>query len=446
MARKRKQDESPKATEKVKGKKEPQKKKKGKKVKEEYDDSDIEPPPTKTSKKSAKKEPLPPAAADDDQHIEVLDESQLPPADDMLKILERIEAVLPKDDHVKFDSRAKKLDWEKVSFPGYGSHDCQRVWNFIQERIRRYRIMAEMLPDAREWIKQPWTNFYKSKDHNRHPEMPKKPLSMYMLFYSEKREQILKENPNLSMPEVAKICSEQYQKLSEKKKNKYKERCDKMRREYEEKLQGFYTEHPEMRPIKPEKAMKKTSNFPSVTGQQIMATAAAAAGIPTSIPMSMAPPPAATPQPIVNNSAAAANQQQAVATITVQNYQNSLGVQPTTFSITPSGHMQAGPGGTIIIDPTYLQQAAQVQQQQQQQVKQEQPIVYQTIQSATDNGILQKSTAVPPSAPQTAQQQIPQQMQMFPGAPEKPAKPFDHFFKTQMDHHMNEPNFDRQVR
>jgi hypothetical protein len=34
---------------------------------------------------------------------------------------------------------------------------------------------------------------------------------MYMLFYSEKREQILEGNPSLSMPEVAKICSEQYQ-------------------------------------------------------------------------------------------------------------------------------------------------------------------------------------------------------------------------------------------
>jgi hypothetical protein len=67
------------------------------------------------------------------------------------------------------------------------------------------------VPDARTWISQPWTNFYKSKDHNRHPDMPKKPLSMYMLFYSEKREQILAENPTLSMPEVAKICSEQYQ-------------------------------------------------------------------------------------------------------------------------------------------------------------------------------------------------------------------------------------------
>ena len=93
-----------------------------------------------------------------------------------------------------------------------------------------YRIMAELIPDARTWISQPWTNFYKSKDHNRHPDMPKKPLSMYMLFYSEKREEILRSNSQLSMPEVAKICSEQYQKLSDKKKAKYKQRCDDMRR------------------------------------------------------------------------------------------------------------------------------------------------------------------------------------------------------------------------
>ena len=45
---------------------------------------------------------------------------------------------------------------------------------------------------------------------------------MYMLYYSEKREEILAEQPKLSMPEVAKICSEQYQKLSDKKKARYK--------------------------------------------------------------------------------------------------------------------------------------------------------------------------------------------------------------------------------
>merc|ERR1712001_267137 len=79
---------------------------------------------------------------------------------------------------------------------------------------------------------------------------------MYMLYYSEKREEILADQPKLSMPEVAKICSEQYQKLSDKKKARYKQRCDEMRRQYDTRLANFYEEHPTLRPVKPDKAKK----------------------------------------------------------------------------------------------------------------------------------------------------------------------------------------------
>ena len=191
-------------------------------------------------------------------------EFELPPKEIMSKLLDNIEAQLPREDHVKYDSRAKKLDWEKIRVDGYNSEQCKKLWYYVQDRIRRFRIMAELIPDARTWISQPWTNFYKSKDHNRHPDMPKKPLSMYMLFYSEKREEILRSNSQLSMPEVAKICSEQYQKLSDKKKAKYKQRCDDMRRAYEEKLASFYANYPELKPIKAEK-MKKVKTSPVAT-------------------------------------------------------------------------------------------------------------------------------------------------------------------------------------
>ena len=113
-----------------------------------------------------------------------------------------------------------------------------------------------MIPDARLWLSHPWTNFYKSKDHNRHPEMPKKPLSMYMLYYSERREQIQVEHPQLSMPDVAKICSDEYQKLPQEEKDKYKSRCDDMRRSYETKLDNFYKMYPDLKPIKTEKTAK----------------------------------------------------------------------------------------------------------------------------------------------------------------------------------------------
>ena len=189
-------------------------------------------------------------------------EFELPPKDVMTKLIDNIEAQLPREDHVKYDSRAKKLDWEKIKFDFYTGDQCKKMWYYVQDRIRRFRIMQELIPDARTWISQPWTNFYKSKDHNRHPDMPKKPLSMYMLFYSEKREQILKENPTLSMPEVAKICSEQYQKLSDKKKSRYKQRCDEMRRLYEEKLANFYANYPDLKPVKAEKSKKPKVTHP----------------------------------------------------------------------------------------------------------------------------------------------------------------------------------------
>jgi len=180
----------------------------------------------------------------------------LPPKEDLQILLNRIELQLPKDDHVKYDSRARKLDWDQIKFKDFSAEDCKRYWEHVQARIRRFRILAEMIPDARQWLSQPWTNFYKSKDHNRHPEMPKKPLSMYMLYYSERREDIQKEHPHLSMPDVAKICSDEYQKLPEKRKARYKSRCDDMRREYDIKLDNFYTMYPELRPIKTEKAAK----------------------------------------------------------------------------------------------------------------------------------------------------------------------------------------------
>jgi len=153
---------------------------------------------------------------------ELLEDVILPPTEDLHILLNKIELQLPKDDHVKYDSRARKLDWEQIRFKEHTAEECRKYWEHIQARIRRFRILAEMIPDARIWLLHPWTNFYKSKDHNRHPEMPKKPLSMYMLYYSERREAIQKENPVLSMPEVAKICSDEYQKLPEKKKAKFK--------------------------------------------------------------------------------------------------------------------------------------------------------------------------------------------------------------------------------
>ena len=88
-------------------------------------------------------------------------------------LLNRIELQLPKDDHVKYDSRARKLDWDQIKFKDYSAEDCKKYWEHIQARIRRFRILQEMIPDARAWLNQPWTNFYKSKVRRPHVSDPR---------------------------------------------------------------------------------------------------------------------------------------------------------------------------------------------------------------------------------------------------------------------------------
>ena len=344
------------------GKKDKKEKPKPKKVKKEFD-SDDEMDTSKTE------EDLPP--------------EDLPPAELLNAMIDRVEALLPKDDAVKFDSRAKKIDWSKVAFEGMDADGCKKWWHYIQERIRRFRIMAEMLPDARTWVSQPWTNFYKSKDHNRHPDCPKKPLSMYMLFYSEMREVVLKTNPKMSMPEVAKACSEKYAKLSEKRKGEYKARCEEMRKEYEAKLSRFYEENPQMRPVKAKKH-KKASPAVVATGTTMMnltqATpinqATAATNQTTSVILQQ---PAQTQQTIQYGTTSVS-----MAGMTLANQ------QATTLTYAPSGmtmqaqqplQQQQFANNVVTIAPQ--QQTQQIYQTQTQQSQQQPPIVAQAIAAVT---------------------------------------------------------------
>ncbi|KAJ9586872.1 hypothetical protein L9F63_019554, partial [Diploptera punctata] len=83
---------------------------------------------------------------------------------------------------------------------------------------------------------------------NRHPDLPRRPLSTYMLFYLEKKDEVAKENPGMEMTAVSKCIAEMYKSLPAKKKQKYIDMAAMNRKEYEEKLEEFYQEHPELIP------------------------------------------------------------------------------------------------------------------------------------------------------------------------------------------------------
>ncbi|CAG9856349.1 unnamed protein product [Phyllotreta striolata] len=56
------------------------------------------------------------------------------------------------------------------------------------------------------------------------PEKPKKPLTPYLQFVTEKRKDLVKDNPNLKATEVIKKLSTEWKSVNEAQKDKYKEK------------------------------------------------------------------------------------------------------------------------------------------------------------------------------------------------------------------------------
>lgn len=170
------------------------------------------------------------------------------PEADLMELMKHIEKEIPQKDSLRFDSRADKLNWDNVSFASYTAEDCKEMWGKIQKRLRRFRLLREVLEDAKAWVSKPWTNFYRSQKQNRHPDLPRRPLSTYMLFYMEKKDKVARENPGLEMTGVSKCIAEMYKNLPAKKKQKYVDMAAAQRREYDQKLEEFYREHPNLIP------------------------------------------------------------------------------------------------------------------------------------------------------------------------------------------------------
>jgi len=175
------------------------------------------------------------------------------PKDDDIELFNRIRQALPKDDVMKYDSRVNHLDWDAICFKEYSADDCKNRWLHVQGRIRRFRIIRELIDDAITWRSRPWTNFNKGSKSQKHPEYPKKPLTSYMLFYMEKKDEVLENQPGLGMTDLSKVIAKLYNEMSERKKEKYTEQAKIEKEQYELKVRKFMEDHPDYVPLKSEK-------------------------------------------------------------------------------------------------------------------------------------------------------------------------------------------------
>uniref|UniRef100_A0A6P7GR63 Non-histone chromosomal protein 6-like n=1 Tax=Diabrotica virgifera virgifera TaxID=50390 RepID=A0A6P7GR63_DIAVI len=125
----------------------------------------------------------------------------------------------------------------QIAFKNYSVEECKKTWSGVLRNIRKYRILKEVLNDAKEWIQTPKKK--KSKKVTRHPDMPRRPLSAYFIYYLKKKDEVQAQNPGMDATELAKMCSQQFKLLSSEKMAKYENIAKTNKDEYDQKMKEF---------------------------------------------------------------------------------------------------------------------------------------------------------------------------------------------------------------
>lgn len=171
------------------------------------------------------------------------------PQSDLENLLSRMELCIPQNDSVPFLKRLDKLEWDTIAFNNYSVEQCKNTWLQIQKKIRRYRLLNEVLQDAKEWIKNVNCKTKVKKKGlkpPRHPDMPRKPLTAYFIFYLEHRDKYQKNHVGVDAAEVAKALAQEFQSLTPEEKKKYIDEAIRRKNQYVKDIAEFYKNHPEI--------------------------------------------------------------------------------------------------------------------------------------------------------------------------------------------------------
>jgi hypothetical protein len=122
--------------------------------------------------------------------------------------------------------------------------DILSSWN-SQENQERMINMIKLRMPVPEIVKP-----RKTKD----PNAPKRPLSGYMLFSNDKRDEVRKANPEMKMPDIAKELGKMWNELKEKKKKHYMDKASEDKKRYD-------AEMAEYRPALPVKPKRPVTSY-----------------------------------------------------------------------------------------------------------------------------------------------------------------------------------------
>lgn len=95
------------------------------------------------------------------------------------------------------------------------------------------------------------------------PSKPKPPLSAYFLWFMDARERILKANPHLNMPELAKAGGRLWKTINQEERDFYEKKAVGEREKYRKQLEEYTKKHKNSKEIKCKSVLVTENNIPT---------------------------------------------------------------------------------------------------------------------------------------------------------------------------------------
>ena len=160
-----------------------------------------------------------------------------------LALLAKVESHLNDADQKK-NVYVKDIIWREVTFGDFDEHEVQRRWKSLTAKVRKLRTAKEILVDAKTKVSS--RKRKRDEGDSREPKMPK---TAFLLFCEEKRLHLAAEYPTLNGKELTVKLGKRWRKLSDEKKERYKEIYLENRQQYELDLTQYFLDHnPEEKP------------------------------------------------------------------------------------------------------------------------------------------------------------------------------------------------------
>ncbi|XP_049824769.1 nucleolar transcription factor 1-like [Aethina tumida] len=188
------------------------------------------------------------------------------PIEDILTLIDNIESYITQ--HKILSTRIGRHAWAKLKFNNHTEDDCKYVWSLLYGKLRKFRLLSEVLVDARNYIK-----FYQNnpgyeldlKITEKRPKKPPSPFTFYVL--SEKERQTL---ASTDKEQFKKTCRDEWNKMSDDSKLVWIGLALLHQEQYEQEMKLYKTIHPQYEDYKAVKLSKKESNIlEQATGKPI---------------------------------------------------------------------------------------------------------------------------------------------------------------------------------